>query len=313
MHVVSAGRRTDIPAFHSSWFMERVRAGSVEVKNPFRNTMYGVSLKPSDVIAFVFWTKNGAPILSHLDELTDMGHCWSFHYTVNNYPEFLEPNVPSLSHTLKAIETLAARNSGPVLRWRYDPIVLTAEMTRNRHIANFGMLCELMSPFVTECIFSFCDYYKKTTRNMTERVPDHIRPDTVFQQDMAREMALIARERGIALKSCSHNELVGAHIAKARCIDPEIIARITTDPERLRALAGLKKAPSRSQCGCYASRDIGAYDTCAHGCVYCYANTNPDRAARNLVRMYETDENSPSNPRPASETVDNQTPKRIVR
>ncbi len=281
MHVISASRRTDIPAFHAEWFMRRIRAESVRVLSPFGGGVNEVSLAQEDVIAIVFWTKNAAPLWPYLDELTDRGHCFTFLYTINNYPAFLEPRVPDRGHTLKVVELLIRRFSASVFRWRYDTIVLTNVLNRGWHLQNFRKLCRLLSPFTTECIFSFCDYYKKTARNMERRVINEHRPCEVECIEIATEMADVAREWGISLASCAHDFLVSDKISKARCIDPMALARVVNSPERKLALTTLKTSPTRKDCGCAASRDIGAYDTCVHGCVYCYANSNPELSEKN--------------------------------
>jgi hypothetical protein len=281
MHVISASRRTDIPAFHAEWFMRRIRAEQVRVVSPFGGGVHEVSLVPEEVIAIVFWTKNAAPLIPYLDELAARGHCFTFLYTINNYPAFLEPKVPKTGHTLQAVELLIGRFSASVFRWRYDTIVLTDVLDRGWHIQNFRQLCRSLSPYTTECIFSFCDYYKKTVRNMERRVLHPHKPSETECQEMAAEMADVAGEWGITLASCAHDFLVSDGVAKARCIDPGFLANVVDRPERKEALATLRKSPTRKDCGCAASRDIGAYDTCVHGCVYCYANSNPELAARN--------------------------------
>ncbi len=285
MHVISASRRTDIPAFHADWFMSRVRAGAALVRRPFRGGFDEVSLRPEDVISIVFWTKNAGPLLNHLDELASRGHCFSFLYTVNNYPDSLEPGAPPLTHTIKVIEFLTKRFPGGIIRWRYDTIVITDRTSRSWHLANFECLCEILAPYTDECVFSFCDYYKKTVRNMVARGIDYHAPDERETRSIATEMAHIAGDRGIALASCAHDHLVSGPVLKARCIDPDRLERVVDTPERRDALRLLKKAPTRKDCGCYQSKDVGAYDTCAHGCVYCYANSDPDRARENLSRL----------------------------
>lgn len=282
MHVISASRRTDIPAFHSQWFMNRIRAGTVRVRSPFGGKIFDVPLNPEDVIAIVFWTKNAYPLMTHLKELETRGYCFSFLYTINNYPASLEPGVPDCGHTIKVVRSLREQFPSSIVRWRYDTIVLTDDFDEQWHLENFRVLCELLSPFTSECIFSFCDYYRKTVRNMDRCLPGYRRPDETQCLELAREMAEIASESGITLASCAHDFLVGRGIVKARCIDPEMLLSVVDSENRRNALAKLKRTPTRKDCGCAASRDIGAYDTCSHGCVYCYANADRERARQNM-------------------------------
>lgn len=265
--------------------MSRIRAGYARVVSPFGNKLFRVSLAPEDVIAIVFWTKNAQPLIPALDELLHRGHCFTFLYTINNYPRWLEPEVPDCSRTLKTVEIMAKRFPSSVLRWRYDTIVLSDTMDRTWHLNNFRGLCRMLSPYTSECIFSFCDYYRKTIRNMAQRVPDHRRPGLDECKDLAEELADIAAECGIAFASCAHDFLLSDRVVKARCIDPGFLRGIVDSDERRGELDRLKSAPTRTDCGCAASRDIGAYDTCAHGCVYCYANSNPARARENSARI----------------------------
>lgn len=302
MHVVSASRRTDIPAFHHAWFMNRLREGRVTVRSPFGGRVHEVSLRPDDVIAIVFWTKNAGPLLPFLDEVLAGGHRFTFLYTINNYPAFLEPRVPNLEHSLRMVKTLTQRYSRLAIRWRYDTIVLTEQLDARWHKANFTRLCDELARYTDRCIFSFCDYYRKTVRNTERLVPDHVRPTDTECRDLAEALAEIAASRGLRLLSCSHEFLVSARIGSARCIDPEFLAGVVDTVERKAALNVLKMAPSRKECRCAASRDIGAYDTCGHGCVYCYANAYPESAAANLARLAKDDRSSELDP-PAVESV----------
>lgn len=283
MHVVSASRRTDIPAFHVEWFMRRIRDRRVQVLAPFGGKVFEVSLDPFDVIAIVFWTKDAGSILNYLTELTELGYCFTFLYTINNYPHFLEPNVPPLTHTIKVVERLASLSCS--IRWRYDTIVMTDQLDERWHMENFQELARELAPFTKECIFSFCDYYKKTIRNMKCHVPGFQMPRESDCIRIAGQLSHIAETVGVTLKSCGHEFLVSDRIPRARCVDPGFLMRIVDSPERRTAVEQLKFAPTRKGCGCAASRDIGAYDTCAHGCVYCYANANSDAARRNLLRI----------------------------
>jgi hypothetical protein len=285
MHVVSASRRTDIPAFHAQWLMNRIREGFARVCSPFGGGIFDVSLALEDVIAIVFWTKNAAPLMPYLTELSEHGHCFTFLYTINNYPLFLEPRVPELGHTLKVVEDLCGRFTNSVFRWRYDTIVVTDTVNRRWHVRNFEMLSRMLAPYTKECIFSFCDYYKKTVRRMEREVPDYHMPDQSESRQIAEDLAEIAGNWGISLISCAHDFLVSRTIGKAGCIDPEFLVEVVDTPERREALGMLKRAPTRKECGCAVSRDIGAYDTCGHGCVYCYANSDPGLALKNLSRV----------------------------
>lgn len=283
MHVISASRRTDIPAFHSEWFMNRIRSRLVTVASPFGRRLYKVSLEPKEVIAIVFWTKNAAPILQCLEELTGRGHCFTFLYTINNYPAFLEPGVPELSQTLKVVDIMTKRFGSSIIRWRYDTIVFCKGLDRRWHARNFQELCRHLASHTSECIFSFCDYYKKTVKNMDRVVKNYYIPDQAECKEIAEELAEIASETGISLASCGHDFLVTGSIRKARCIDTEFLAKVVDSVDRLDAIEKLKPAPTRKECACFESRDIGAYDTCVHGCAYCYANTNLELARKNFL------------------------------
>ncbi len=290
MNVISASRRTDIPAFHHQWFMNRVREGYVRVVSPFGGGSHLVSLKPEEVIAIVFWTKDAGPLLPYLGELTDLGHCFTFLYTINGYPRSIEPKVPEQCHTLSVLQSMAKRFPEAIIRWRYDTIVLTDELDRRWHLGNFRNLCERLSSFTDECIISFCDYYRKTIANMNRRVPNHHRPDEAQCRALAEELAAVAAEWSIRVLSCAHEYLVSETIGRSRCIDPAVLAKVVDNPSRSKAVTELKKAPSRNECNCVASKDIGAYDTCGHGCVYCYANSNPERARGNLGLLSVNDD-----------------------
>jgi hypothetical protein len=283
MHIISASRRTDIPAFHADWFMNRIRAGRVGVGAPFGRGLSEVSLLPEDVITVVFWTKNAASIMPHLDELRERGHCFSFLYTINNYPEVLEPRVPTVHQTMKVVEKLCESSSPGMFRWRYDTVVLTGSLDQTWHLRNFRELCAMLAPYSQTCVFSFCDYYRKTARSMAQAVPDYLEPEHSVCRDLAQKMAEIAGQRDISLACCAHDFLVSGNVVKARCIHSEALLPTVDTQARREALQSLKGSPTRKGCGCESSKDIGAYDTCLHGCVYCYANTSQVRAATNLA------------------------------
>ncbi|MDH7578567.1 MAG: DUF1848 family protein [Bacillota bacterium] len=123
--IVSVSRRTDIPAFYGDWFLEQVRRGETAVLHPYRREKLLVSLKPEDVAAFVFWSKNYAPFFKHLEELERRGYNFVLFFTITGLPRALEPRVPAPAGTLATFKALSGRYSPERVLWRYDPIVLS--------------------------------------------------------------------------------------------------------------------------------------------------------------------------------------------
>lgn len=323
--VVSASRRTDIPAWYARWFMERVRQGFCEWVNPFSGQRRRVSLRPEDVAAFVFWTRNPAPLLPHLPELQRLGYTFYFHFTLNAYPRTLEPHSPPVELSVRRFRELADRIGPHRLFWRYDPIVLgqggELRLDAAYHLRRFQQLARSLAGATGRCYTSFVSLYRKTASRL--RACDFAAsaaPGEPERRELARQMAELAAQFGIAVYACCDDALVdcpacrpspgspptsvdarargpickpgvarageaalrvcapGPHVHKARCVDPAVL-------ESLREGLGRQLAarPTREQCGCFESVDIGAYDTCLFGCVYCYA-TRSDALARARYR-----------------------------
>ncbi len=142
MHVVSASYRTDIPAFYGDWFMERVREGYVRYQNPYGPQVVTVSLKPEDVHAIVFWSKNYGPFLKHLNELDASNLNFYFHYTVTGLHHTLEERVPIPAQTLESFRFLSQRYSPAHVQWRYDPIVFSSQTNPQWHLRTFETLAQ---------------------------------------------------------------------------------------------------------------------------------------------------------------------------
>ena len=259
--IVSASRRTDIPAFHSGWFMDCLRRGFVEVKNPYNpDQVSKVSLEPGDVESIVFWTKNPAPLLTYLDEIEKIGHRYSFHFTINDYPEELEPHVPSLDERVDRFIELSEKIRPRNIAWRYDPIILSDQTGADYHRRAFENLCKKLGPYTRRVIVSLIDYYKKTKRNLKPLnyrfdFDAAERPET---DELLGDLAKTAREHELVISTCAQErDYTGLGIPPGRCIEGE---------------GPYKKDPSqREHCRCTQSRDIGAYGTCRHECAYCYA------------------------------------------
>jgi hypothetical protein len=281
MRVISASRRTDIPAFYSRWLLARLRAGHCHVFNPYSKQAYRVDLRPDEVAALVLWTREPRPLLPHLPALAAEGYHICAHVTVNGYPRDLEPRAPWLPRAVEAVERLGELLGRENVVWRYDPIVLAPETPEAWHVARFTGIAERLAGSVSECCISLVDRYRKTERNLAAA---GVAPEWEVagrHLALAAELAGIAAENGIALRACCEESLVAAGVATGSCVDGPRIERMRGDLD-LR----LKPAPTREGCGCAESTDIGAYGTCAFGCAYCYATGTP---AEGLRRFREHD------------------------
>ena len=274
--IISVSRRTDIPAFYGDWFMSRLKEGFAGVVNPFSGKKYIVSLKPRDVVCFVFWSKNFSPFIKNLKVIDGLGYKFYFNYTVTALPSILENNVEKQS-AIKALKQLSRTYSSRHINWRFDPIIISNVHGRDFYIRAFEELASEFAGFVERCYFSFVTEYNKVKRNFGElqrstnvKITDCSED---FKLDLANELAAIAERFGIRMFSCCGDYLVNNSIKKAHCIDGSIIESLFF-PEGLK----YSEKPTRKECGCTESIDIGTYDTCPHGCVYCYANANKHEA-----------------------------------
>ncbi|NLM41195.1 MAG: DUF1848 domain-containing protein [Firmicutes bacterium] len=283
--IISASRRTDIPAFYTRWLLARLREGFVYVRNPFRyHQISRVSLDPEMVDCIVFWTKNPAPLLPHLQTLEDMGYSYYFQFTLTPYEQRIEKNLPSKAVLVRTFQKLAERVGPKRIVWRYDPIILTPELSIAQHVRLFAQLAEALRGICERCVISFLDLYTKTKRNTKDL---GLLPIT--EQDMqllGRELSAVAHMFNLQLSTCAEEvDLSQWGITHGKCIDGDLIERITGRP-----LKPKKDRNQRANCGCVESVDIGAYDTCLHQCLYCYANANHRSAQK---RWAEHDPASP--------------------
>ena len=281
--VISVSRRTDVPAFYSEWFMNRIRDGYVRWMNPFSKAVYRVSLFPEDVSAIVFWSKDYQPLLPYLNELDAGGYRMLFHFTITGLPRVFEPGVPDTAELVKCARILAHRYGNESVLWRYDPVLVSSVTDGPYHLDRFRQLCAGLQGAVKQCYFSFAIFYGKVLRNAEALANETGIERQDLPQDnritLANAMAAIAADHGIEMCSCCGDYLVGGRVAKAHCIDADFLQRLF--PDKVESLAA---HPTRQECGCYESKDIGTYGTCPHGCVYCYANTNAVTALRNRER-----------------------------
>jgi hypothetical protein len=272
--VISASRRTDIPAFYSQWFYNRLKEGFVLVQNPMNPKMISrISLTPGIIDCIVFWTRNPKELMKRLDELDE--YHYYFLFTITAYGRDLEWRSPSKNEAIDTFIELSRKIGKEKVIWRYDPILLSDKIDDEFHVRNFGYIAERLHSYTERCIISFLDMYKKCERNLKGF---HIK--NLDANDMIRVAKLLHRtaERyGIKIVTCAEEiDFTDIGISPGACIDGRLISRICGHP-----LDSKKDKNQRKTCRCMESVDIGAYNSCSHICLYCYANTGADSVEKN--------------------------------
>ena len=284
--IISASRRTDIPAFYSEWFMERIRAGHCTVPNPFNaKQVTKVSLAPKDVDAIVFWTRNPRPLVSHLPELDERGYVYLFQYTLLDYPRWLETNTPPVDAAIASFRAVAERVGPSRVIWRYDPLVFTRTIDADYHRRVFSRIAAALRGSTERVVVSIVDDYAKSRRRLnalhdeTPQPRDNVCASEVFGELM-REFVGIAAEHGMEIQSCAETiDLRRYGIKPGKCIDDILLNRLFN-----LNVPATKDPSQRTHCGCVVSKDIGMYNSCSFGCQYCYATASFETARTRYAR-----------------------------
>jgi hypothetical protein len=289
--IISASRRTDIPAFYAEWLVRRLEAGYCTVPNPFnRNQVTRISLRPEDVDAIVFWTRNPRPLMPYLDELDSRGYRYYFQFTILGYPREIDPRSPAAASAVETFCELAQRLGSSRVIWRYDPIVFTGLTPPAFHQENFQRLAESLRGHTRRSVVSIVDMYRKTESRLKnlEGTPAAVRPcDAGDFESLMRRLAELAGASGMEIVSCAEEiDLRPLGIRPGKCVDDQVIAEAFGAD-----VLGTKDPTQRKACGCVLSRDIGMYESCLFGCQYCYATKSFDQARVNFA---EHDPKSPS-------------------
>ena len=272
--IINTGQRTDIPAFYADWFVNRLKAGFVLVRNPYNPrsvTRYRLSPEVVDLIGFC--TKNPAPMLPHLDLLRPYGQYW--YVTITPYGKEIEPGVPDKREVLDSFRRLSDAVGADRMGWRYDPVFISGEYPAERHIRAFEYMAQTLSGYTRTAVISFVDLYEKTKRNFPE-----VRPVTAEQRlQLGKAFVEIAGQYGMTVRPCGE----GDELARfgADCSGCMTVAMY--EQALGRRLKVPKTAPARKECACYLGGDIGAYNTCGHLCRYCYANYDAATVRKNLA------------------------------
>lgn len=331
--VLSVSRSTDIPAFYSKWFINRIRAGYTVWKNPFNQKKSYISFKNTKAI--VFWSKNPEPLIPYLDELDSRKFNYYFQFTLNDYvKENLEPGVPPLQERIDTFIRLSDRLGKERVIWRYDPIIMLPNLTPRDILIRIWNISKLLAGKTSKLVFSFADIntYGKVQNNLIrEGLCDEnsvlkLEPSLEQMNEIADGLSKIQKawkEKGweFELSTCAEKiDLAKFGITHNRCIDAELMKKVFSSdesllhylkygelpqqnqPKQLDMFAAfdevhmkelteteLKDKGQRKECGCMISKDIGFYNTCPHGCVYCYANTSSASAKNNYKAINQED------------------------
>ena len=292
--IISASRRTDIPAFYAQWFINRIRAGYCTVPNPFNPKQIArVSLLPEDVDLIVFWTRNPRPLFSYLDELDRRGYLYYFQYTLLGYPRQIDGKCPSRSSAIRTFQELSDRIGPQRVIWRYDPVLFSQLTGASYHAENFAHIAAALKGYTHRSVISLMDMYAKFRKRIDRLNQDGLgimaydgAPSRRFD-DLMENFVRAARQNDMQLQSCAEDiDLESYGIRQGKCIDDEYI-KATFKLE----VPARKDPGQRQACGCVISKDIGMYDSCLFGCTYCYATTSFERARDNHARH---DPQSPS-------------------
>jgi len=282
--IISASRRTDIPAFYSHWFMNRIEAGYCEVPNPFNpKQVTRVCLKPEDVEVIVFWTRNASPLFRRLDELDSRGYRYYFLYTLMGNPRALDPWCPSLEKALATFKSLSDRIGPERVMWRYDPIVLTRSTGAEFHKKTYETIAQQLRGRTRRSITSVVNVYRKIKQRLTalrDKEMDLVECEAEAFGDLLMFMADAARDNGMGLVSCAQErDLTPFGSQPGKCIDDGLIKEVFG-----LEVSHRKDPCQRKACGCVLSKDIGMYNTCLYGCAYCYATASFEKAKENHRR-----------------------------
>lgn len=276
--IVSASRRTDIPAFYGEWFVNCLRRGWVEIANPFNPRQQRViELSPEKVEVIVFWSKYPAPFLKYLDFLDRQGYRYYFLLTLNPYPPFLEKGVPPLEERIKVFRRLSERVGKERVVWRYDPVIVGPEFPPSYHRENFASLAEALASYTERVVVSFLELYRRVKVRLHRAGLEvfDMRAQERREEALALAAALaeIAGNWGLEIFSCAEKlALSPAGIRPGACIDPLLVNRVFQ-----LSLPYRKDPGQRRECLCTRAVDVGAYGTCRFGCLYCYGRNRYQR------------------------------------
>lgn len=291
-YIISASWATDVPAFYSDWFFNRLEAGYAAWHNPHSRVKSYVSFENARFV--VFWSKNPKPLLRHIHKLKDYGLRCYIHYTVNDYSaEQIEPNLPSLNQRIDTFRKLSTLLGKEAVIWRNDPLILTDTISVDVLLDRMKVIGDQLWGYTNKLVFSFVNIgsYKKVGRNLESAKICYNEWTEEHMTEFATKLSALNNQRwNFELATCAEGiDLDGLGIKHNRCIDPDLIVNLSPNDEVLHTHIEeiREKRGMRSHCGCTVAKDIGEYNTCAHACTYCFANNTPKYALRQCLEHKE--------------------------
>ena len=273
--ILNTGSRTDIPAYYSKWFMNRVHEGFVYARNPYYyRQVIRYEINPEVVDVIVFCTKNPIPMLEYIDELRKFNMFWFV--TITPYGKEIEPNVPDKNKVIEAFKKLSTMLGSNCVSLRYDPILIDDKYTLDYHIDYFEKMMEELDGYTNQVVISFIDLYEKTKRNF----PEAKEVDIDTQIGITKKFVEIGKRHNIEIFTCHENEILGEYGANiSGCMTKEVLEKAINNKLNVK-----NKLDTRQGCNCLLGNDIGAYNTCGHLCRYCYANYSKEKVIENMKR-----------------------------
>jgi len=267
--ILSVSRRTDIPAFYSEWFFNRLKEGFVYVRNPmYPKQVSRIELNTKSIDCIVFWTKDPKEMLLKLDELSE--YEFYFHFTLNPYGKNIETNLPRFEDRIQTFIDLSDRIGKERVIWRYDPIILTNEIGVQYHVEMFDKIANILKNHTTSVVISILDNYQKIRKRMNTVENRNITSSEI--ESIAISLKKTSDMYGLKITSCAEDiDLSPYGINPGKCIDDQLISKLLGQEIKIQ-----KDKNQRGVCGCVESIEIGAYNTCLHNCKYCYANFDED-------------------------------------
>lgn len=257
--IINASGRTDIVAYYMNWFVNRWNEGYFDVRNPFNPKLVS-RIFVSDVDMIVFCTKNPLPLL-------DTIHLFSvpiqLQVTITGYFKDMEPQVPDKGEIIACVQKLSSYLGKENVCVRYDPILLNSKYNVDYHIRAFNKLCTILKGYVSKVIVSFVDDYKNVRNNHL----DYHEPSNEEYLKLKETF----EKNDMKIVSCMENEY---HIGDEKdcCISIKYAFERT---------GKFFKEWKARNCHCVNMVDVGAYNSCLHGCKYCYANFDSKKIVSN--------------------------------